>query len=314
MSDAAESEVLGDTDPSQESSAIWKQPFPDYLESPLPLPSKHSKQTRLKWHRLFKFLFYSLLVVPTVFIFVGESFSASITLAVVMLIVVILFPILVTSFSKISRNYLLRTSGDPRKLLLESEYAPSLLLRPFSFDTKVPGGSFDITPAPASIENMLAETCAKMGSSLIGLGRKDQVFSGEGAARFHVDDDMWKPGLLELLKRSGAVYVLVGDTPNLGWELDQIYCRDDLDQELFFVFPATKLMHAKYKEEHFNQIDSLGLWKKHMPSGLISRSQTDIVLFHKKRCLGVKQLPPVGAASYRLVEIISEYRQENKSD
>lgn len=292
--------------PVPDSSVFWKQPFPDYLESPA--PPKRSKQERSRKYRLLIFLLFTILLSYAAWMYYRESLDSSLENFLLILILMIVSHFLVFSINKSAPKALLRTSDDPRQLVLESENPPLLLLRPFSFDNKIPG------MAQVTIENILAETCLRIDTCLIGLGRKSQIFFGEGSARFHVEDDMWKTGLLELLKRSQAVFVLVGYTPNLEWELDQLYNHEDTPDEIFFIFPSTSLMPSKYKQNQFNKIDSLGPWKKHMPSMIISRSKTNIILFNKKKYCGLKQMSYFKLTCDRFIEILSEYDREKELD
>jgi hypothetical protein len=75
MRKVTENEEFDGANPILENSAIWKQPFPDYLESPL--LSESSKQERSKKHRLFKFFYYLVFFVLAVWMYFRGSLGLS---------------------------------------------------------------------------------------------------------------------------------------------------------------------------------------------------------------------------------------------
>ena len=134
--------------------------------------------------------------------------------------------------------HLSRRAGQPsasEKASVDSR-SPVLMLRPFSYDDSKVSTPQIITDVPVmtrrvSYEASLSRILERVGP-VIALGAPCDRLPPVGAARDYVSREDWMKWIKEKIPTAALVVVIYGETPNLGWELDELEARGALPRLL----------------------------------------------------------------------------------
>lgn len=105
--------------------------------------------------------------------------------------------------------------------------APVLLLRAFSHDTTVTSMSAPITPIGISsvpnpsFEERLVKSLKHLGP-VVAFGRPGETLPPLGAARTYQSSEQWQEKVLALAAEARLIVLLIGDTPSIQWEIEQM--------------------------------------------------------------------------------------------
>lgn len=183
----------------------------------------------------------------------GELFDKSLNLAFVLLI-----PLGLYCFA------LLRRLEGPSlpQVLAQDARAPVLYLRPFSQESQffVIGPKSELGTYARSLHAMMSEDAqhisvafeeffqAETESSrgpFIELGSPEDYVPPPGATRMYATDDEWMERLDDLARRARCIFVEVGKSDNLRWELERLK-QNGLRHKLFvFTRPASSAVARK---------------------------------------------------------------------
>lgn len=112
---------------------------------------------------------------------------------------------------------------------------PILLLRAFGdddlFDPGVQRSPFDF--APVRYEARIARALAPFGP-IVAIGRPGEPLPAAGAARLYVHNDDWQAAVLHFLDRARLVFLMVGATEGVAWEIETVLRRCP-EKTVFFV-------------------------------------------------------------------------------
>jgi len=144
-----------------------------------------------------------------------------------------------------------RLSAPKAAEVLEADRrAPVLLLRPFAEDdreptqTFKPPNSFRYFIPGSTIEERIVEVFASLGP-VIAVGRPGELLPPVGAARLYLGNDEWQPRVAELVKRARLVFLIVGATRGVRWEMEQLPLLTAPERVLLFVPGTTPAERAQ---------------------------------------------------------------------
>lgn len=136
------------------------------------------------------------------------------------------------------RRYTIKPAG---RFLEDPRAAPILLLRSFQDDRETVRANNSMIAAPfralrrrVYVEEIVAEVAFQQGP-LIAVADPGARRPPLGAARENLSDDAWRPYVARLIERSARIVVILGQTPGLLWEIDQIAARGALRRTIFIV-------------------------------------------------------------------------------
>lgn len=200
--------------------------------------------------------------------------------------------------------------------LLDSDVRPPVLfLRPFGDDQiTLPKerrwslfAAFRIGERAKTLEHQVLEELTELGP-VVAIGDPSVNTVPYGAARDYVPDSRWQDDVGDLIDRSGAIVVVVNDTPGVWWEVQQILEKGTLEKALF-VFPlddtdeAQKLFaglcdsleaHGVLRpERHWNNGQVLGLYRTNgLWTIVTAQAPAEIDTLMLLRLFGTQQVYP----------------------
>jgi hypothetical protein len=121
------------------------------------------------------------------------------------------------------------------EILARDTRSPVLYLRSFANETKI-----------GEEERALAQMLESVGP-MVCIGRPGEFAPRLGAYRLYVENSDWQPLVSRLLSRASFVFVLVGSTPGLGWEIKEAMQRLRCSQ-LVLLIPNDARVFAKFKD------------------------------------------------------------------
>lgn len=136
----------------------------------------------------------------------------------------------------------IRLAPDAREVLSQDDRAPVLYLRPFTNDTNFVTVQVDPFLDPSGEKTVQVEDCLLSLNSLGPLVciAEPAPISGMqaiGAYRDEPDTRGWQARVLELLDQACLVVMAIGDSPGIGWEIDQVRKRTPPESLLLFLPP-----------------------------------------------------------------------------
>lgn len=105
---------------------------------------------------------------------------------------------------------------------------------------------------------------------LVAIGQPGERLPPLGAARLYLEDDNWQGKVLELLSQAKLVLIYGGETPGLGWELQQV--RDRLHpSRVTIMIPNDETAWEKFRNTAYTSAD---MHLPMMPTGKMARYAT----------------------------------------
>ena len=201
--------------------------------TPLRDPAKSSRARRraglllLVALRLARVSLFFLAVGLLVYALVGPGTALwwIITAAIALLL---FSPPFTTMVDELSRRAVRMRTPSGFELLARDNRPPVLWFR--AFEDELLGGQ-------ERYEERIARNLKSLGP-LIALGRPDEPEPQLGAARIYLSSEDWKPAVVWLMKRAGAVVFVVGRTSGLWWEIKKALDHVPRERLLFF-FPRS---------------------------------------------------------------------------
>lgn len=139
--------------------------------------------------------------------------------------------------------------------------APILLLRSFADDEFLldnPGRGVFSAGQTISFEEVLAKSFSPFGP-VIAIGHPGEMLPPLGFARFWVQDGSWKGRVAKLLEECQKVVVILGATPGLAWEVDQLFQRD-VPRKVVLLLPPMDEQEAQQRWQAARL-----LFREHLP-------------------------------------------------
>ncbi|MCB9952445.1 MAG: hypothetical protein H6824_15830 [Planctomycetaceae bacterium] len=127
-----------------------------------------------------------------------------------------------------------------------------LLLRPFRFDTHTP--RFDIFSRSSTYEELLVEHLSVFGR-VVTIGNPRDRLHLTGAERIYSTDGHWQTLVDDLLKRADGVFLVVGATEGVEWELQRV--REVVAPgNLAMYLPVDSTRSVRSRDRLFNEMRS----------------------------------------------------------
>jgi hypothetical protein len=153
-----------------------------------------------------------------------------------------------------------RLRADDAFKVLERDLRPAILyLRSFSAD-HIEYNNHKFT----SSEENLAKLLGRIGP-VIAMGRPGERLPRAGAARLYVHERRWQTVADQLIKRSGLVVLVGGNSPGLLWEMERL--RDLVSPRRILIYNPP--FGQKHFEKHVQEIFHVALPPKHRAARLI---------------------------------------------
>ena len=132
---------------------------------------------------------------------------------------------------------------------------PVLLLRSFEDDNIILATRprllwfFHASKEASTLEEYVVNCIWKLGP-VIAVGKPGENVSPLGAAREYVEEYQWRDCIREYLNESAYVVSILGSTPGLRWEIEQIGARGEQDN-VIVVFPPKPFEQLQRRWEEF---------------------------------------------------------------
>lgn len=112
---------------------------------------------------------------------------------------------------------------------------------------------------------------------VVAIGEPGLKLPPVGAAREHIDGDMWRETVRDLICRSATVIAVLGNTPGLVWELNQIRELASLHKLLLIIPPVDRKQLSERLEVFSNVLPEFACisFQSILDSGLILMLQAD---------------------------------------
>jgi hypothetical protein len=136
------------------------------------------------------------------------------------------------------RRFRRLTAIPSSEILATDQRAPILFLRSFRDDSiKLKSDFFSFHIGKASrFEEKIAIDFWREGP-VVAIGKPGESLPQFGACREYHTDDTWKGRVLELVAKAKGVFMLIGLTEALGWEIHQLRDKHALKKSLFLMPP-----------------------------------------------------------------------------
>ena len=165
----------------------------------------------------------------------GAGLWPSLVAGVVIALVMFLFYRLILRLWRLAARWLIRLDG--RK--------PILFLRSFSDDFNKHNS---VRLAAQSVSHAGTHgggpgEAVELYGPLVAIGQPGQTLPHLGSYRLKFSDAEWQPAVLKMMEEAAIIVIMVGTSPWVRWEIEQVALHHYLDKTLLF-FPTGGTMNA----------------------------------------------------------------------